>query len=190
MRKTQKKTQNKRQRESQTETKRDRQQLRQHLKVVQYAYNSVSPKNPDDIDDEGAFLESDTVWCPRCRYEMSEKEVQEKFRNDTVDITTGCPECGERFETSFLLDECRFVWLCEDQTKDQFNLWIDAKERSFKGNYEKMLRSLKTERPEVYFNAFRYTENREKKEMAEFLEFLKPEPEEWSSGSSSSSENN
>ena len=52
MRKTQKKTQNKRQRESQTETKRDRQQLSQHLRVVQYAYNSVSPKNPDDIDDE------------------------------------------------------------------------------------------------------------------------------------------
>jgi hypothetical protein len=184
MKKTQKATQKKRQRESQTETKRDRQQLRQHLKAVQYAYNSVSPKNPDDIDEDGCVDFEDAVWCPHCRYEMTQKEVLEKFRNDTVDITTGCPECGERFETSFLMDECRFVWLCELQTKDQFNLWIDEVERPFKNNYEKMLRALKTERPEVYFNTSHYCNTNDKEKMAEFLEFLKPE-----SDSSSSSEN-
>lgn len=190
MRKTQKKTQNKRQRESQTETKRDRQQLSQHLRVVQYAYNSVSPQNPDDLYDEGWGFDDDVVWCPCCRYQMTSDEVLEKFRNDTVDITTGCPECGERFETSFMLDDCRFVWLCEKQTKDQFNLWIDEKERSFNNNYHKMLRSLKTERPEVYFNALCYCKPHDKKEVAEYLEFLKPESEESSSSSSSSSENN
>jgi hypothetical protein len=190
---TKTKTQTKRKRETQTQIKRDRQQLSQHLRVVQYAYNSVSPKNPDDIDDED--LDTDhSVWCPSCRHEMTSEEVQEKFRNDTVDITTGCPECGERFETSFLMNECRFVWLCKDQTKDQFNLWIDEKETSFKDNYEKMFRSLKTERPEIYFNAVCYCPMPiDKKEMAGFLEFLKPDQDSSSSSESdqeSSSESN
>jgi hypothetical protein len=34
-----------------------------------------------------------------------------------------------------------------------------------------MLRALKTERPEVYFNAYRYSEEKDKKAVVEFLEY-------------------
>lgn len=164
MRATQKQSK-KRQREHKTETSRE--QLHKHLRAIQYAYASVSPNDIDDIAEDGPCV--DDVWCPRCRYRMTPEQVQNKFRNDTVDITTGCPECGERFETSFLLDDCRFVWLCKMQTKDQFNLWIDQKKEESTNN-EKMLRALKTERPEVYFNAYRYSEQ-SKEDITTFLGF-------------------
>lgn len=154
--------------EKSNQVKRSREQLTEHLHVVQYAYKSVSPIDPSDVDENGDTF--DTVWCPKCRHEMSAEEVQQKFRNDTVDISTGCPECGERFETSFLQDNCRFVWLCPPQTKDQFNIWIDGKQTKY-DNINKMLRALKTERPEVYFNAYRYSEEKDKKAVVEFLEY-------------------
>lgn len=177
----------------------DRESLAREIRRIQYAYDSLSRVPPWDANDEKGDV-VDTVWCPRCQRRMSAAEVQRKFRRDnTLDITTRCPDknCKQRFQTSFLLDSHRFVWLCPDQTKDQFNLWLEECENVYKEDeYYTMLKDLKEERSEIYFNAFRYSRKYEiavdsesedftllrrmtpYRYMAEFLGFLEEQEEE------------
>ena len=41
--------------------------------------------------------------CPECSYEMDENEIRNGWRQDQLDTTTQCPECGHRFEATLLV---------------------------------------------------------------------------------------
>ena len=100
------------------------------------------------------------VWCPVCRHKLSPREVVEGFQSGSIDYRTTCPSCEHRFQTTFAFSKTpgfRFVWLCEEQTLDQYDLWLNERRPFHRGHgNDDIATALMTERPEIFFNAYRY----------------------------------
>jgi len=111
----------------------------------------------------GQFLDSNLeeekedkifVRCPSCHYQMNESQVMEGFANNVLDHKTTCTQCNHKFTTIARIHHQYYVWLCPEQTKDQFELWKSQK--VFKEN-EDIVSMLTTDRPEIVFNAYKYS---------------------------------
>ena len=101
------------------------------------------------------------VWCPSCRLKLSADDVEKGFQESVLDYRTQCPECQFRFETSFAFErdgaKAHFVWLCPEQTRDQYALW--RVKRGFdEDDDDDIADVLLKDRPEIFFNAYRYAE--------------------------------
>lgn len=101
------------------------------------------------------------VWCPRCRVKLTADQVEEGFTQSVLDYRTECPECQFRFETSFAFEcegaDARFIWLCPEQTLDQFELWREKREFDDESD-DDVAQILLQDRPEIFFNAYRYSD--------------------------------
>lgn len=59
--------------------------------------------------------------CPKCEYELSDEEIAKGWREDPLDYTTQCPECGHRFNAVLILQDPNkqtlgsHTYLCEIQ---------------------------------------------------------------------------
>jgi hypothetical protein len=140
-------------------TEEERNQLSKQLQLQQNMLQSIS--QPIDIENflsgnGNAFDDKYTVSCPLCRYKMNRKDVIDGFDDDVLNYKTTCCNCNYRFITIDRIGEDNnyfFVWLCYEQTKDQFQLWKS------KQNFEKdedVLILLAIDRPEILFNAYRF----------------------------------
>jgi hypothetical protein len=147
---------------------RERKKVAKRLRKTQDAYLSQSAVDLNTIDPGAKTL---LVWCPRCRYRMSPEQVRAGFEESILDYRTKCPECDFRFETSFAFMSdgmyARFVWLCPDQTRDQYALWLE--ERVFDANIADVLLR---DRPEIFFNAYRYSDESNAGVKARVCQFL------------------
>jgi hypothetical protein len=170
----------------------ERKKLAKRLRAIQDAYLSLSGFDYASIAAGGGGDGGDPVpgtrcWCPRCRYEMTAAQVERGFENSILDYRTACPECQFRFETSFAFaDSARFVWLCPDQTRDQYALWFSSRfvpgepgtntsisvfdndEESSEDIADVLLR----DRPEIFFNAYRYSDRSNAGVKARVCQFL------------------
>jgi len=72
--------------------------FRQNLVLSQSLVLEVSQKIADTIITPNGI-------CPDCGNELSEEEIRAGWRDDPMDWTTQCPECGKRFVASLLLTE-------------------------------------------------------------------------------------
>ena len=43
--------------------------------------------------------------CPKCKYELTEREIRQGWLQDPMDYTTKCPKCNERFVAQLKLRE-------------------------------------------------------------------------------------
>ena len=93
--------------------------------------------------------------CPKCFHIMSEKDIIAGFKDDVVDFTTDCPNCGHSFVTTAVLDvfgeNATFPCLCPSQTKDQCDLFFENNQN--RTDIEKVV-LLATSRPELAWNAY------------------------------------
>lgn len=156
----------------------ERKKLAKRLRAIQDAYLSLSGFDYAFIAAAGGGDEGDPVpgtrcWCPRCRYEMTAAQVEQGFENSILDYRTACPECQFRFETSFAFaDSARFVWLCPDQTRDQYALWREERVFDDEESSEDIADVLLRDRPEIFFNAYRYSDRSNAGVKARVCQFL------------------
>ena len=91
---------------------------------------------------------------------MSNDDVEKGFDNLPDDFTTQCPTCGERFETSGIIDIDgkmeRFVWLCHSQTKEQLSLWLNENKDYMPSSKDELVEYLLEDRPELVWNSYRH----------------------------------
>jgi len=139
--------------------KKSRRKFSKQLRTHQESLQSISKKfkaeefldsNPEDIEEDENF-----VRCPRCCYKMNESQVTEGFANNVLNHKTTCPDCDHKFSTIARIRKQYYVWLCKRQTKDQFEFW--KSEREFAENEDIVCR-LATDRPEIVFNAYKYSD--------------------------------
>lgn len=142
------------------------------LAPVEVGWGHMEP--PDRIMD---------VWCPRCYYMLTPKEVEDGFPNNALDYRTKCPSCAHPFQTTFAFrkeQQYRFVWLCRDQTLSQYYHWQG--ERKLDIPDLDIAEVLMKDRPEIFFNAYRYGSKEHqdvKQRVSEFLGIgMKPMEEE------------
>jgi len=152
---------------AQDNARKQRKKLAKRLRKTQYAYLSMSGFDYTTMavstaggggGDEEAICD---VWCPSCRLKLSADDVEKGFQESVLDYRTQCPECQFRFETSFAFErdgaKAHFVWLCPEQTRDQYALWREK--RDFDQDEEEEIADvLLKDRPEIFFNAYRYAE--------------------------------
>lgn len=112
--------------------------------------STVSHSMRHDIFKSGNVPKPDNdhyVYCPKCEYSMTEKEVNDGFFMDEYDFTTKCPKCSKRFICAENFGGDYVVWLCEYQTKAVFANWLEDNDHVF---FEL------AKRPEIIYNIHRY----------------------------------
>lgn len=148
-----------------------RKAVAQKLRAQMDMFASVALNTIPHPDDNGDLIDDIAIFCPRCSFGMTVQQVQDGFTNDVLDYSTCCPDCKHRFETSFAFEgnDNRFVWLCPDQTRDQYDLWISERPDL---DLDEIIERLIVDRPEIAFNAYRYSHAEQgsvKEKIADFL---------------------
>jgi hypothetical protein len=171
-------------------TKQQRKKVAARLREQQDAYLSFTEVTPMsfviNVSVPGgpppSFQEELDVYCPRCRFALSEEQVVAGFEDSVLAYTTQCPECKHRFETSFAFEheesgaQARFVWLCPQQTRDQYALWYGDRKKQLEGmDANEEMDTLIVDRPEVAFNAFKYGDQAVEEVRLRIYQFLNPE---------------
>lgn len=99
------------------------------------------------------------IECVNCQSRLVRDDVLSEALSSPYDITTRCKKCNTRFPlpmAMILEGEKAFVpWLCRVQTRDQYRGWLrDSKSYLLFG--EEHAEHLCEDRPDIYWNAYRY----------------------------------
>lgn len=154
----------KKQRKKFSKLLRDQQEMLQSISESLDISSFLSQKT-DDVEDPDIIIN-----CPRCRYSLSRDEVLAGFEEDNViDHKTTCPDCDHKFNTINYLNDIdyKYVWLCQPQTKDQFDFW--KSKRDFKDD-DDIIILLAEDRPEIVLNAYNYSDKDNFKIVKEAIE--------------------
>jgi hypothetical protein len=150
-----------------------RKEMAEQIRKTQNAFDKESSLVLAAKDNPGDIVVA--VQCPKCALELTPLQIEAGFVENRLDYRTTCPECLFRFETSFAFTRdgasARFVWLCPEQTRDQFEDWLSepaTEDDAFEYIEHRLLR----DRPEVFFNAYRHSDAKDGSVVDRVCQFL------------------